>query len=1140
MSLPAGAAEKQNILDLMRSIKEPRYDSVMSTEGDLGSHPDSRNKDSQGRRMCDIMHPRLRARAQEWSKQYVVFETQNSYPMYLVTLIKTQASPFGPQQLIDAGCDVERIKALGFTARNVMDVGKTVRDMRNYGWSALDLKNAGVNSQSLKTEGFSIGALTDAGFDAGSLLAAGYTVSDMKSVKFTASQLKDAGCSVKQLKTGTFSLQEMKDAGFDAGSLLAAGYTVSDMKSVKFTASQLKDAGCSVKQLKTGTFSLQEMKVAGFDAGSLLAAGYSVSDLKSVSITASQLKDAGCSVKQLKSDFALGELKASNYDLLSLYSAEYSLSDLRGVGFSASSLKAVCNSAKELKDAGFTASDLKDAGFKLADLDQARFPVNELKSAGFEDLEISHTATNAITEVAMQNVEKTFAALNFLGARDAFNQRHAEDTAGTDFFKRVQVRAAIDDLVAALGHPLILEDDTAAHKLRAMQVKAWLLLAAGFSQPHLVAAGYSTSELSPPQSESSLTATALLFFFKHWKVFLFALLLALISISIGLWLGDVISMIMLVVCIPNIIIFLAHWICMTRDVSNYPVKWAIGFAAYFAAVFSMSIGIMLGTQRNRWSPYSTQATLIIFAVCAPFLLSFVLHYVMWSSKHVGTKYPFKWRLGFAVGFACVFALSLGLIIGLPTYPQKVSCFIQPSDLRSGKSKVSVTLSFIPSFFCGIPPGGTITLSYPEFFFMPSVTPTVAAGGSSVAGLTATCGETTATSVVITTAGAAIPSLSAFTVTLSGLKLGYMTAGGPHVTVQTSSELMASQAVESGSISLPITDMTFFIMADDRKAGKMSVPVTVGFTVLNTVPPGGTITLTYPSGFFMPSVTPAVAAGGSSVAGLTATCGETTATSVVITTAGAAIPSSSVFVFTMDGLTLGALTAGKVGITVQTSTDLLPSDAVESGRLCHGGDCFCDSGFSGDGFTCTPSRPGRCISSLMQCNYPAQCQDLPDWSHNCSCPSWTIPSTAGTPFSGSNIVCFCSSLIYPVPNIEKGACSTSLAMMTQSDLAAINSFFGFVPIILLLYVHRTPYVRGEIWRVVSVAAALISMCIGLWLGDVISMMVLVVCIPAIVMWFWHWKIYPTQDVSKYPVKYAVVAAAFFACDQYSDMERWLQL
>jgi hypothetical protein len=103
------------------------------------------------------------------------------------------------------------------------------------------------------------------------------------------------------------------------------------------------------------------------------------------------------------------------------------------------------------------------------------------------------------------------------------------------------------------------------------------------------------------------------------------------------------------------------------------------------------------------------------------------------------------------------------------------------------------------------------------------------------------------------------------------------------------------------------------------------------------------------------------------------------------------------------------------------------------------------------------------------------------------------------------------------------------MMTQSDLAAINSFFGFVPIILLLYVHRTPYVRGEIWRVVSVAAALISMCIGLWLGDVISMMVLVVCIPAIVMWFWHWKIYPTQDVSKYPVKYAVVAAAFFACE-----------
>jgi serine/threonine protein kinase/GTPase SAR1 family protein len=90
MTLPASAAEKQHVLDLSQVRDAPRYDSVTSSEGDLGTHPASTNKDASGRRICDVMHPRLRARAKEWGQQCVVFHSAASYPMFIVTLTKTR------------------------------------------------------------------------------------------------------------------------------------------------------------------------------------------------------------------------------------------------------------------------------------------------------------------------------------------------------------------------------------------------------------------------------------------------------------------------------------------------------------------------------------------------------------------------------------------------------------------------------------------------------------------------------------------------------------------------------------------------------------------------------------------------------------------------------------------------------------------------------------------------------------------------------------------------------------------------------------------------------------------------------------------------------------------------------------------
>jgi serine/threonine protein kinase len=93
MPLPQDDAHKQHLLNLMQVKDAPRYDSIVSTEGDLATHSASTNKAPSGKLICDIMHPRLKMRAREWGQQYVVFDTAASYPMFLITLKKTRESP---------------------------------------------------------------------------------------------------------------------------------------------------------------------------------------------------------------------------------------------------------------------------------------------------------------------------------------------------------------------------------------------------------------------------------------------------------------------------------------------------------------------------------------------------------------------------------------------------------------------------------------------------------------------------------------------------------------------------------------------------------------------------------------------------------------------------------------------------------------------------------------------------------------------------------------------------------------------------------------------------------------------------------------------------------------------------------------
>lgn len=185
MLLPKEISEKQHVLDLNQGNAAPYYDSVYSTDGDLGTHPASKKKDSQGGRMCDFMHPRLRDGAKVWGKHYVVFDPAASCSMFILTLTKTRNSPMGPLQLMDAGYDVHCIKVLGYNASHCKAKGKTVHELRMAGWAALDLKNAG--------------------FDTGSLFMGGCSTSELRTAGFTASQVQDVVASLNETEKSQVS-----------------------------------------------------------------------------------------------------------------------------------------------------------------------------------------------------------------------------------------------------------------------------------------------------------------------------------------------------------------------------------------------------------------------------------------------------------------------------------------------------------------------------------------------------------------------------------------------------------------------------------------------------------------------------------------------------------------------------------------------------------------------------------------------------------------------------------------------------------------------------------------------------------------------------------------------------------------------
>jgi hypothetical protein len=223
----------------------------------------------------------------------------------------------------------------------------------------------------------------------------------------------------------------------------------------------------------------------------------------------------------------------------------------------------------------------------------------------------------------------------------------AENIASEDAtFKKVQIRAAAEDLLHALQNPVLVRfAHMSADICRSMGVKEYYLTHLTAASKHSTLAtaqesSFIASAEEPVEQRVTLVAgvdvisapkhllaeqlvfDCAVFLYRQRRILSVAIILALASVIAGLILGDVTSMMVLVVCLPTLIACLAHWKywkSMTRDDSSYPVKWRIGFAMFFAVAFSLSLGFMLGGAAKAMNAggytYRDQAAIMIFGIC---------------------------------------------------------------------------------------------------------------------------------------------------------------------------------------------------------------------------------------------------------------------------------------------------------------------------------------------------------------------------------------------------------------------------------------------------------------------------------------------------------------------------------------------
>ena len=267
--------------------------------------------------------------------------------------------------------------------------------------------------------------------------------------------------------------------------------------------------------------------------------------------------------------------------------------------------------------------------------------------------------------------------------------------------------------------------------------------------------------------------------------------------------------------------------------------------------------------------------------------------------------------------------SAGVASGsITSQPTAVVMTIAGADRLANKAAVAVTLGFTTTTALSL--GGKITLNYPAGFFAGAPNPANnVAGSTSVATMTATS-AITGNSIVITTAVAGIAANTIFIITLSGLTMGVVNAGSIGITVQTDADVIPSTAINSGGI---FSQIIFTSITSGGITGAAVQPVLV-FTPSTTVPAGGTITLTMPTGYFLGSVTSITSTVGSLTAA-SYTAATATSTSIVLTTAGAATGTAAI-TMTLTGLILGAAqAAAAAGFKLSSSSDTAMSAGLDA-------------------------------------------------------------------------------------------------------------------------------------------------------------------------------------------------------------------
>lgn len=262
--------------------------------------------------------------------------------------------------------------------------------------------------------------------------------------------------------------------------------------------------------------------------------------------------------------------------------------------------------------------------------------------------------------------------------------------------------------------------------------------------------------------------------------------------------------------------------------------------------------------------------------------------------------------------------------------------IASKDRVASRSGVLVTLSFTTT--SSLPVGGGITLSYPSNFFATDIFPRFES--SNVNGLIISITGMSPYIVAITS-GVAVGASVRTSIVFSNFKMGPKPSQGTSTGVQvsTSADTTPSVCVPSGIISNFSMVSNVSLVIDDkyRVAGTAGVSAILSFVPTATIPPGGSVTLTYPLDFFLPGIIPNVNdVGSSSVRGLGAVYSATQNTSLVFFTSGAFINASSKFSITISGLVIGAASANSsYSILVSTSVDQGNSEPVASGFIMPG-------------------------------------------------------------------------------------------------------------------------------------------------------------------------------------------------------------